>query len=205
MLRGILSKRILLVATLACAAVAAAILYQVIISPRRNLDRFLREVATVEVGKTKIEDWRKNLERAHLAHLDVRFSQRTASVGCTEENTLLQKLRIAPRTVAWCYVEFEDGVAYGIDATILALSPNPDWHDFFDRHVHVVIVGDGSEPCTAHYRAVHTTDSRGTVFMSPCVSPQDRTRAFALNTSCLTRIGGCKTVQSMLPQVFARP
>ncbi len=203
MQRELLRIRILFGSAIACAAVAAVILHQVIISPRRNLDRFLREVASVEVGKTKIEDWRKQLERAHLSDLDERFSERAGSVGCTEKNTILQRLRLAPPTVAWCFVSFERGVAIQISAAVLEEIPDPYWHVVNERHVFVVIEGDGSEPCTPHYRAGHITDSRGSVFMSPCVLPEDRARAFAINTSCLSRIGGCKAVEEMLPGVFS--
>ena len=183
--------------------VALAIMYVLSTSPRRNLDRFLKEVATVEIGKTKLDDWRKHLERAHLANVNVSCKDGGCSVECTEENTLLQRLRLAPQTTVWCFVSFGGGVADQIGALIHAKIPEPTSHEFIETHVFVVLEGNGSEPCRPHYRA--RAVSGGTVFMSPCVLPQDRARAFAINTSCLTRIGGCKTVESMLPQVFAHP
>ena len=43
------------------------VIYLLATSPRRNLDRFLRQVATVEIGTTKLTILRAQLERMHLS------------------------------------------------------------------------------------------------------------------------------------------
>ena len=45
-----------------------------------------------------------------------------------------------------------------------------------------------------HYWAVVTMDS--------CVLPEDRAKALAINSGCLAKIGGCKSPEGILPQVF---
>ena len=95
--------------------VAALALYVDATSPQRELNRFLDQVATAEVGKTELADWRTRLERAHLSNWSMACDQQTCNVGWRGENKLLHKLRLAPRSVVECDVQFKNGIASGMD------------------------------------------------------------------------------------------
>jgi hypothetical protein len=179
-----------------------AIMYILITSPRRNFDRFLKEVATVEIGKTKLEDWRSQVNRAHISNVSFRCDQGVCGIGCRGENRVLWRLRLARRTIASGGVEFKDGVASEIYVMLAVQSPEQNVR-FADP---LVVVRQSTDaPCDPHYRVAREHYMQVGVGMSPCVSAQDRARALAINTSCLTRIAGCRTVESILPQVFAHP
>ena len=80
------------------AAVVAMLAFIAVTAPRRDLDCFMREVGTVEVGKTKLEDWRHKVAEAQLAGLNFVCDQQNCGVGLQRENKLLHKLRMAPPT-----------------------------------------------------------------------------------------------------------
>jgi hypothetical protein len=61
--------------------VAALALYVDATSPQKELNRFLNQVATVEVGKTELADWRTRLERAHLSNWSMACDQQTTTWG----------------------------------------------------------------------------------------------------------------------------
>jgi hypothetical protein len=207
----IMKERILITSVTVSVTVALAIAYVLITAPRRSLDRFLREVSTVEVGKTKLEDWRTKVERAQLSRVTFKCNQQMCDTGWHAENTVLRRLRLAPRSVVDASVGFKDGVASEIHI-IFVKSKRDDkgeWHD--DEGVAVRQSTDVPSSCHQHYildvKDRYQAGDRywATVAMDSCVSPQDRARALRINSSCLTRIGGCKTIESMIPQVFARP
>ena len=206
-----MKKTNLIASVSASAAIAFGILYLAVTSPRRTLDRLLSEVATVEVGQTKLAEWRTQVERDQHSNVAVKCDQYTCAVGCSRENSLLRRLRLAPRTTLGVNVGFRNGIASEI-YIILVIGKRDDkgeWRD--DRGVVVRQSEDVPGACNPHFtldlnpRRVTVPGSWATVAMDSCVSRQDRARAIAINSSCLTRIGGCKTVESMLPQVFARP
>jgi hypothetical protein len=207
-----MKKTILITAASALALFSIAGAYLAATSPRRGLDGFLAQVATVEVGKTRLDDWRTQVERAELSSVIIKCDPRTCGIGWRGENGLLQKLHLAPRTVVDASVGFEDGIASGI-YIILVTEKRDDkgeWRD--DRGVVVRQSMDVPAACHPHYNldlnprpGVVPRGPWATVAMDSCVSPQDRARAIAINSSCLTRIGGCKTVESMIPQVLGRP
>jgi hypothetical protein len=192
------------------ALLAATILAHVsVTAPRRNLGRFLSEVATVQMGKTKMEDWRQRLGQARLSNLTFGCEQQNCSVGLREENKLLHMLRLAPPTIAEASVAFKNGMASGI-YVIVAIETrdkNGEWHD--DKGV--VVRLDASPPgaCHPHYNRLSKYRSGigdeywVTVGMDSYVSPDDRAKALAINSFCLTRISGCPDVEAMIPQVFA--
>ena len=107
----IVRKKILTTSASGLAAVALACIYVIIISPRRSLDHFLRELTMVEIGKTSLEDWRRQVERRHLSNVSFKCDQRTCGIGWRGENKLLQRLRLAPNTVVDASVGFKDGIA----------------------------------------------------------------------------------------------
>jgi hypothetical protein len=177
--------------------IGAAILYVVVTSPQRDLNRFLNQIVKVEVGKTKLDDWRKEVERTRSSNLIVRCDQRTCSIGWRGENRLLKALRLAPQTVVDASVGFDDGVASGIHIVMEVAEHHEivDWHR--DKAVVVRLSNDSPAACHQHYN-VQVAQRYGvgernwaTVAMDRCVSREDFATAVGINAGCLTRIGGC--------------
>jgi hypothetical protein len=94
-----------------------------------------------------------------------------------------------------------------IDSPAGPLQTDGKWHD--DKNVVVRQTTDVQSGCDSHYhfevrkRGGNDEPYWATVAMDSCVSFQERAKTLAINSSCLTRIGGCKTVESMIPQVTA--
>jgi len=127
-------KGILVACVSACVVVALPLVW-LVNRPRRNFDRFLEEVATVEIGKTKLDEWRRQLDEKQISNVTLKCAQQTCGIGWSGENRLLQKLRLAPRTVVSVSVGFKDGIAEEIYILLSILKRNDqgDWLD--DRGV----------------------------------------------------------------------
>ena len=165
----------------------------------------------VEIGKTSLEDWRRQVERRHLSNVSFKCDQRAYGIGWRGENKLLQRLRLAPNTVVDASVGFKDGIANEIYIAMSTLkrTDQGDWLD--DKGVVVRQTSDAPLACDHHYK-VDVKQRYGvgdrnwaTIAMDSCVSPEDRAKAIAINTGCLTKLGGCKTVEEMIPRVFGHP
>jgi hypothetical protein len=190
---------------------AVILLYLTINSPRRDFERFLKQVATVEIGKTTLEDWREQMARAQISSLASYCKQLDCASGIRTENKLLYKLRLAPRSIVDASVGFKNGLASEIYIIFEIAEKNEtgEWHD--GKGVVVRQSTDRPTPCHPHYdlsmkpRAGSGERLWASVGMDPCVLPEERAKALAINTACLTRLGGCKTVEAILPQVFPRP
>ena len=75
------------------------VLYQFLIqAPQKRLDRFLLEIAKVEVGKTKLDIWRKQVDQAHLPNSIFHCEGQSCNISWRGDNMLLHKLRLAPLT-----------------------------------------------------------------------------------------------------------
>jgi hypothetical protein len=192
-------------------ALAVLLVYLAIISPRRHLDLFLKDVATVEIGKTTLEDWRGQVSRSQISNLAFSCEKQDCTSGLRTENNLLYKLRLAPRSVVDASLGFKNGIASGIYIALVIAGKNDkgEWYD--DKGIVVHLSTDQPQICQPHYKlSVKQRYGVGdrywaTVAMDPCVLPEERANALAINSSCLTRLGGCKTVEAILPQVFANP
>jgi hypothetical protein len=185
--------------------------YLAVMSPRRNLERFLRQVATVEIGKTTLEDWRGQVARAQISNLVLNCQQLDCGFGMRTENKLLYKLRLAPRSGVDASVGFKNGIASEIYIIFVIARKNDkgEWYD--DKGIVVQQSTDQPGACHPHYgllvknRNVVGDRYWARVSMDSCVAPEDRVKALAINTVCLTKLGGCKTVEAILPQVLAGP
>ncbi|MGB9106643.1 MAG: hypothetical protein WCC59_17960 [Terriglobales bacterium] len=199
-------KKVILMTPVAIVALAA-VMYLVITSPRSSLRHFLREIGTVQIGKTTLEDWRKQVAPAHLSNVTFTCIQRACSVSWDGNNRLLHRLRLAPLSSVKASIEFQDGIASDIYI----------WTEIDDARDArgVMYLGTGAtvhqtgnpQACNKHYfpdLKLHGNREWGTVTMDSCVSSEDRAKALAINTSCLTTIGGCKTAKAILPKVFGR-
>jgi hypothetical protein len=185
--------------------VAAVALYVNATSPQKELNRFLNQVATLEVGKTELPDWRTRLERAHLSNWSMACDQQTCNVRWRGENKLLHKLRLAPRSVVECDVQFKNGIASGMDIWV-EIDDTADASGAMYPGTGVTVhQATDSRSCNQHYSTYTKQKGQrywGVATMDSCVLPEDRARALAITTGCLARIGGCKSPEAILPQVF---
>ena len=183
----------------------AAVLYLVITSSRRSLRHFLREIGTVQIGKTTVEDWRKQVAPARLSNVTFTCIQRACSVSWRGDNRLLHKLRLAPLSTVEASIEFQGGIASDIYIWT-EIDDAPDARGVMYPGTGATVHQTGNpQSCNKHYRPnlkLRGNREWGTVAMDSCVSSEDRAKALAINTYCLTTIGGCKTAEAILPKVF---
>jgi hypothetical protein len=98
-------------------------------------------------------------------------------------------------------------MASGIYVALVAARRNEqgEWRD--DKGAVVRLSTDQPGACHSHYHFLVRNGvgdrNWATVGMDACIAPEDRAKALAINGLCLTRIGGCKDVEAMIPQVFA--
>jgi len=175
--------------------------------PRRDLDHFLREVSKVEVGKSTLADWQGQSGQSQLASLMFACNQDTTCFGLRTENKLLHELRLAPLAVVDVSVAFKDGVASEVYILLVVKGNDDKGQSYGDMGVVVRETTERPSACHPGYNLLTHQRSGvwATVGMDSCVSPENRAQALAINTSCLTKIGGCKTVEAMIPRVFAHP
>lgn len=185
-------------------------MYTLITAPRRRIETFLRDVAAVEVGRTELANWLAQVERDGNTKFVPACEAQSCSVGMEVESNVLPALRIAPKMSAWVYVSFSAGVASLIHINLWSLRRDASGQWIDDKGVVVAQTVGRSLGCSQQYSVkINVPDKfRGgrwaAVDMDSCVSSEERSRAFAINTSCLTRIGACETPREMLPEVFGQ-
>lgn len=185
--------------------------YFFLTAPQRRMQRLLKRLADVEVGTTTIAEWRG---RMHADKLDSALL--TCGGGnCTFSQKIkistVSRLRLASPSAIAVSIAFQDGVASEIYV----------WFEVDDQEVDDQKAGKVREPgtgatihetqqsrsCLQHYCA-YVNDRSGypwaVIEMDSGAPKEDRTKAFAVNVGCLTKIGGCKSVKSILPQVFGK-
>lgn len=203
--------RVLVCAPISAVAVLAAFyFYEAITMPRRSVDRFIKEADHVEIGKTKLADFRKQMDLAGLSAAALPCGERECGYALQVDNTILNKLRLAPVTVIDCSVTFKDGIASETRIMVGVGARDRSGRLYDDKAVVVRQSAVVPAACHSEYDltvkradgAVH--GDAASVRMDQCVSRAARSRALAINSACLTRIGGCKTLQQILPQVLAR-
>jgi hypothetical protein len=140
--------------------------------------------------------------------LSDKCDQQACGVGWQGQNTVLRTLHLAPYTGVHASVGFQNGIASGIDILVV-VGDSPDVHD--DQGATVGQTSSVPGACDEHYR-VQLLDwmrvgkpSWVKVGMDSCVSREDFAKAVAINSGCLTKISGCKTLEEILPQVLGHP
>ncbi len=107
------------------------------------------------------------------------------------ENRLLRYLHVAPRTAFGARFGIEESKLTNIWFMMVSISGNYDWEAFVD---------EGDHPWDGKSFTFKTfSGSRFGVLMSPDAPNDIRKLAYNFNFDCLTKIGGCKTHQEMLP------
>jgi hypothetical protein len=202
------TSKTLVASTLIVGVSAITWLYVVATSKQRELGRFLRQLSTVELGKTTPEQCKEELTRAKISNVQILSNDHVSGFGLRADNEYVHKLHLAPLTVIDASVGFHDGVANEI-YVILAVQGIDDRGRTFDvKGLVIRETSEKSESCDQHYtsqvgrRESPGDRSWGTIVMNRCVSAAERTKALSLNAGCLTKIGGCETIDQMNPKVF---
>jgi len=190
------------------AILAISCTAQFVSRPGRNLKHFLAVLASVEIGKTRLADWRSNLQSAGVSHLETSCHETNCTSSLRVANVTLHRLRLAPLTTADAGIAFSDGIASDVYVA-LVVQGKIQGKSTDDLGVVVHESNERAEACQSEYKlsvgrryAAPGDRSWATISMDRCVSADNRAKALGINAGCLTRIGGCKTIESILPQVF---
>jgi len=189
-----MNKRTLIACAIGSLAVGLVVVYLVLTAPKRRIDRFLKEIAKVEIGATSLQNWREELRAAHLQGSSFSCDGRDCAISEKVQVKALHRLRLAPLSGIAASVTFKDGVASEVNV----------WFEIDDHNIAgamepgtgaTVRLSTETESCPQHY-CTYVRERWGypwaVVVMDSAASQDERARAFAINTGCLTRIGGCK-------------
>jgi len=91
-----------------------AFFYYGAVSRSRNLSRFLQEIASVEIGKTRWQDWRSEVTGAHISNVEFQCKEEICSSGLQADNSLLDRLGLPSLTTARAGAAFQNGIAIEI-------------------------------------------------------------------------------------------
>ena len=173
--------------------------YFVAFAPSRQLTRFLREISRVEIGKTSWDDWHAEVVRAKISNVDFQCNQQTCSAALRLKNGIL-----APASAALAEVAFENGTASQIYVVFATQSAEAAGIPRDDKGV-VIRASSGVQNCKPVYDVKQRNQGERfwvTISMNSCTEQEDRTRALAINTRCLTKIGGCPSIEEIAPEAF---
>lgn len=179
------------------------------VTPKRRLERFVRASSTVVVGTTTLQAFQAELARVGSSGFVLSCQQEECVISLRSENTLLHDLRLAPWTVADVGVGFRKSVAFEVNASLVVAKKDKGGTWSEDRGVVVRQSTDRLPACSPDFRLIvkqrYGAGDRywATVAMDPCVAPEERAKAVAINSACLTKIGGCGTVEELIPGVFS--
>jgi hypothetical protein len=105
-------------------------------------------------------------------------------------------------------VEFKDGVADEIDIRVIVMNLPDVTGVMYDGSGATVHQGGDPRLCDSQYCSfVKKTGEKlswAVVTMGPCISAENRAKALAIHTACLSKIGGCNNGEEILPRVFAQ-
>jgi hypothetical protein len=202
------SKNLVISASIV-GVLAITCLYVVATSKQRDFGRFLRQLSTVQLGKTTPEQWKKDVNRASLPNAVIQCQGNSCGSGLRVDNQFVHQLRLAPLTIAGASVEFQDGVASEVFVILEVEAVDKVGQQYPNKGLVIRETSEKPNSCQQEYRAQvgkrYSPGDRswGTITMDRCVSAADRAKALALNVGCLSKIGGCKTIDQMNPTVFA--
>jgi hypothetical protein len=198
-------KTRILVPLVALAVGAVVLSYLAITYPRRNLDHVLEQVRKAEVGKSKLADWRTGLEHSPAGAGNLVCEGQICGVGWRIENKFLQKLHLAPRTTATVSLEFKGGIADDFYIWIEVDNLSDVNGQRFPGAGATVHQSNDPRTCSPNYRSYLKENSGkrwAVAAMGPCVSPDNRAKAMAIDSGCLSKVGGCEDGAEILPKVF---
>lgn len=174
--------------------------YFVASAPSRQLTRFLREISRVEIGKTSWDDWCAEVVRAKISNVDFQCNQQECSAAQRLKNGIL-----APPSAVLAEVAFQNGVASQIYVAFATQSRKNERIPRDDKGV-VIRAPSGAQSCKPVYYARQRNQSGEhfwvDISMNSRTEQDDWTRALAINTRCLTKIGGCRSIEEIAPEAF---
>ncbi len=184
---------------------AVVVCYLAITYPRRERDHVLEQVRKVEIGKTKLADWRTGLEHSPAGAGRLVCDGQICGVAWEIENRLLRKLHLAPRTTARVEVDFTGGTADDFYIWIEVDNLSDANGRRFPGAGATVHQSNDPRICNPNYRSYLKENSGkrwAVATMGPCVSRDNRAKAMAINTGCLSKVRGCADGAEILPKVF---
>jgi flagellar basal body-associated protein FliL len=153
-----------------------------------------REIHSTADAERQIAAWRNRSDRSFWGNTST--DNRDRSYDIHVDNGLLYRLRIASPTMVGTTITMRDGeLRYIILTMFTGKNPNTTagvWvQEWFDS-------GTASD-----FRvSVKDRPRKASVEFSSRVPEPERQKAFALNTSCLIRLGGCRSAEDILPGVW---
>jgi hypothetical protein len=184
-------------------------LYYRVSIPKNELARYMKLVRKVEVGETRLEEFRKAIEQEQFSQFAFPCREDICGYSFKGRNELLHKMGLAPLSVVESTVSFKEGIASEIYVVLEVRSASYEEKDFAEKTVVIRQSTDTPPKCPSRYRLTekHFGDTKSisgiSIAMDGCVTSEDRLRALSINAGCLSRVGGCKSVQSILPAVFS--
>lgn len=186
------------IAVVVLVLLVTAALYRAIEQPRQQAAKFLRQVQTLEIGRTAYSQVQQLVaeypgeSRCFEDDCSVRF-----------DNSWMHRLGLAPVTQFQVMLHRRESRLSGINLAMMVAGPSLQ-----QPPRATAMVFDGPQQGDAQpWRAVITDDAHGApvktfVQMSPQAPAAGRQAAFAFNLDCLTKRGGCQTSRDLLPGVW---
>ncbi|HLV88632.1 MAG TPA: hypothetical protein VKV39_16730 [Candidatus Sulfotelmatobacter sp.] len=190
----------------ALVLVAVLVAYLVFTAPVRQAGRLVKEVSKIEIGATTVDQFRRQLQEAKLTTISITCQASDCTAAGRAEVPSVSRLHLAPPTGIVVSANFKDGIASEVYV----------WVEIKD-HTTAGVIGPGtgatvheslqSRSCPEHF-CTYVRERSGypwaVVEMDASAPKEIRDRAFAINVGCLTKMGGCKKVSTILPQVFGK-
>jgi hypothetical protein len=193
------AKTILIIALLAVITGTLAIFEQTIRSTR-HARAFLQDASSLRLRVTTSDE---------VGQLALRFGGRTESSTCgwdgcsyffSFDNRWLRRLRLAPYVTFTCTLGIADGVLKYRRMILSSGNTSASSGAFIEERLSPI--GGITQP---FYIARQWEGSgkrwRVHVELTPEATVEEHKMAYALNLTCLSRIGGCKDAQQLLPSL----
>jgi hypothetical protein len=190
------TKKLGLVLTILVAvAVLLAVVWYMSKGPEREADRVIRSLRAVQLGKTPVEVVVQAMPGVWVAGSPQGSS---SGYGLTLKNGLLHSLKLAPISG----ITVSIGADKGIVDEILVFSAIGESGNTADVRFSQVANHEpecGQNVCVRRWNGQDGRAWRILIDVSPGAPPAERNRFLNFNTSCISRIGGCKDARELLP------
>ena len=164
---------------------------------KRDAERFFNKATMLRVDRSTVGDVLALVKSSGGTTYGFE-SCITGQGGCIGtiyfENRLLRYMHMAPRTAFSAPFGIEQSKLTNIWFMMYSTSGNDEWEAFVDEGDHP---WDGKS--FTFRRQMFSGPLNFGILMSPDTPTDIRKLAYNFNFSCLTRIGGCRTQEEMLP------
>ncbi len=172
--------------------VVLAVSWYVSDRPEREAERVIRSLWTVQLGKTRVEEVIDRLPGLW------RTGAPESSYSLLLKNDLLYHLKLAPIAGVMIHIGAEKGI---IDEIQIFWEIGESGNTAEVRFFQVANYEPecGRNVCVRHRNGQNGRPWRIQIDASPTAPSAERNRFLSFNTSCLSRIGGCKDAGELLP------